>query len=89
MYGLCTSLDQDFSVLSFASCTDATAMFRGVTLSTSTYDAMLISINGETLQNTVIFDAGNSQYSAGTAAAARANIISTYSWTILDGGQAP
>jgi surface protein len=89
MYGGCVNLDQDFSVLSFASATDCTAMFSGVTLSTSTYDAMLISIDGETLQSSVLFDAGNSKYSAGAAATARSNIISGDSWTILDGGQAP
>lgn len=39
------------------------------------------------LTDAVPFNAGNSQYSVNVAAA-RSNIISTYNWTITDGGPA-
>jgi hypothetical protein len=39
------------------------------------------------LRNSVSFNAGTAQYSAGAPATARANIISTYTWTITDGGE--
>jgi hypothetical protein len=62
-------------------------MFSGVTLSTNNYDGMLVSWSQLSLQSSVVFNAGNSQYSAGTAGTARQLIIDTFGWTITDGGQ--
>ena len=56
-------------------------------LSIANYNATLISWESQSLQSNVTAAFGNSQYSAfGTAANARASIISNYSWTITDGG---
>jgi surface protein len=65
----------------------ANFMFNNVLLSTANYDSLLIGWNAQTLQNNVQFSGGFSKYSAGAAATARANIVSTYNWTIIDGGQ--
>jgi hypothetical protein len=61
-------------------------MFKGITLSTANYDALLIGWDALELQNNVNFHAGYSAYSSTAAITARANIISTDSWTITDGG---
>jgi hypothetical protein len=86
MYGRCTSLDQDFSVLSFASATDCTAMFRFVPFSTANYDALWNKIGSETLQNGVIFEGGNGKLSLGDPATARYNAETDDSWTVIDSG---
>jgi hypothetical protein len=64
-------------------------MFYDVTLSTSNYDAMLVSWSQLPPYNGVVFDAGSSQYSDGSAAIARQLLIDTFGWTIIDGGQVP
>jgi outer membrane autotransporter protein len=64
-----------------------TDIFYGVTLSTPNYDALLIGWDALELQNNVTFNGGNSKYTTGSVASiARANIISTDSWTFTDGG---
>jgi hypothetical protein len=71
-----------------ANVTDMTTMFSGTALSTVNYDALLNGWNAlPSLQSSVVFSAGSTKYSA-AAAAARAAIISTYGWTITDGGPA-
>jgi hypothetical protein len=65
-------------------------MFTGALLSTANYDALLIgwatiSPNENPLKPNVVFSGGNSKYCNGVIA--RASIISTYGWTITDGGQ--
>jgi hypothetical protein len=64
-------------------------MFSNAGLSTANYDALLIgwstiSPNETPLKPNVTFSGGNSKYCNG--ATARASIISTYGWTITDGG---
>ena len=56
-------------------------------MSVANYSTLLISIASQTLNANVLFDAGDTQYSAGAAATARATIVST-PWTVTDGGQA-
>jgi hypothetical protein len=80
--------DHDFSGYDFSNVTTATGMLNNAGLSTANLDALYISLNSQILQSGVSFSAGTTQYSAGAPAAARANIISTYGWTITDGGQA-
>ncbi|NVM36899.1 MAG: DUF285 domain-containing protein [Candidatus Lokiarchaeota archaeon] len=83
-----SSFDQDISNWDVSNVTNMTGMFSlGAGLSTVNYDQLLIGWEQLTLQDGVPFSGGESQYSAGTAATARASIISTYSWTITDGGQ--
>ena len=82
-----TSFDQDLSNWNVSSVVDMEGMFDEITLSTANYDALLIGWAGQTVQNGVTFSGGNSTYSPGAAADARAKLIDTYSWTITDGGE--
>lgn len=54
----------------------------------SDYSNALVAWSNLPLQPNVTFHGGNSKYSAGAAATARQYIISTYNWTITDGGLA-
>jgi len=81
------SFDQDISSWDVSNVTAMTSMFTGVTLSTANYSAILISWEGQSVQNDVTFDAGNSKYSSGAAATARQALIDDHTWTISDGGQ--
>lgn len=87
MFYSAVSFDQNLGSWNVSKVVDMLNMFAGVTLSTANYDALLIGWSALTLQNGVTFDAGNSKYSSGAAANARAYIISTFGWTINDGGQ--
>ena len=84
-----TSFDQDLSSWNVESAQNMAQMFEGVTLSTSNYDALLVSWASQSLQSGVVFDGGNSKYTGtfgSEPSASRAKMIDTYSWTITDGG---
>ena len=81
------SFDQNLGGWDVSNVSNMTDMFKWVTLSTANYDALLIGWSALTLQNGVNFHGGDSKYSAGAAATARAYIINTFGWTITDGGQ--
>jgi surface protein len=66
--------------------TDMQGMFTGVTLSTSSYDGILMGWVLQGLQPNITFDGHNSQYCLG--ATARQSIIDTYGWVMNDGGLA-
>jgi len=63
---------------------------NGTSIPTARYDALLINWDAQDpLDNMNVVRFGSSTYTAGgTAAAARANLISTDGWTIQDGGTA-
>ena len=63
---------------------DMTSMLIGSGITTPNLDAIYIGWNSlPSLQNNVPFGA-SAQYSAGTAATARAIIIANFNWTIVD-----
>jgi len=94
-----TSINQNLSSWDITSVTLADNFMNNViTLSTANYDALLIGWEA-TLQGTypagagytatISVNFGGSTYTAGGAAAtARASLVSTFGWTITDGGTA-
>jgi surface protein len=74
---------EDFNV---ALVTNMTDFLFGVTLPTAQYSELLVNYEAQAVQNNVAFHGGNSQYSAGAAATAHANLIADHTWTITDGG---
>jgi surface protein len=86
MFQYAGAFNQDIGSWNIGAVTEATDMFYGVTLSTANYDALLQGWDTQTLQSSVPFSGGNSQYCAGKAA--RAHMISADGWTITDGGAA-
>ena len=85
-----TAFNQPIGSWNVSNVTNMNQMFTGAQLSISNYDTLLIgwstiSPNETPLKPNVPFWGGNSKYCNG--ATARASIISTYGWTITDGGQ--
>lgn len=83
----CFDLDQSFASWDMTSATSVSRMFRSTTLSTANYDATLIGWASQSLNGGLSIDFGSATYTAGGAAEqARNKLISTYGWTIVDGG---
>ena len=79
------AFDQDLGSWNVSHVGEMSGMFRFITLSTENYDSLLNGWNSITLHEIVDFDGGYSTYCF--AETARANIITTYHWTITDGGK--
>ena len=88
MFSGANSFNQPLGNWNVSSVTNMTNMFTGVTLSTLNYDNLLIGWSQLSLQYGVTFHGGNSKYSI-VAEGARQFIITTFSWTIYDGGLDP
>ncbi|WP_430966772.1 BspA family leucine-rich repeat surface protein [Spongiimicrobium sp. 2-473A-2-J] len=86
MFYMATSFDRNIGNWNVTSVASMDFMFLGVTLSTPNYNALLTGWEAQAVQNNVTFHGGNSSYSPGSAAAARARLINNYNWTITDGG---
>tara|TARA_R110002020_G_C16301409_1_gene773147 strand:- start:1823 stop:3463 length:1641 start_codon:yes stop_codon:yes gene_type:complete len=87
-----TAINQDFSTWDISNATSLWLMFDNVTtLSTANYDAMLIAWEalGPPINLSTHF--GTTQYTKAPSAAAtaHASLLSTYNWTIIDGGPTP
>ncbi|MBW8182348.1 BspA family leucine-rich repeat surface protein [Shewanella nanhaiensis] len=85
MFQRALSANPDVSNWDVSNVTQMSSMFSEVTLTTANYDALLTAWNGQTLQNGVSFDGGNSKYCSGESA--RDNLIASDSWVITDGGK--
>jgi surface protein len=87
MFSGATSFDQNIGGWDITTLEDATDMFDSVTLSTANYDALLVGWQSQSHPNGIEFSAGNSTYTANSAAsAARDDLTNNHSWTITDGG---
>ena len=86
MFEFATAFNRDLGSWDVTALSDASNMFRGVTLSTANYDSLLVGWNDQELQEAVTLDAGNSKHCSDEAVAARANMIAENFWTIIDGG---
>ncbi len=87
MFDNSRSFDQDLSQWNVSQVSAMDNMFRGVKLSTFNYDALLTQWSSLILQSNVIFDGGNSTFSAAVSVA-KDVIINDFNWVISDGGQA-
>jgi surface protein len=82
-----STFDQSLANWDITSLTNGASMFNTSGLSTANYDATLIGWAAQGITNAVSIDFGSSQYTLGGAAeAARNTLVSTYGWTIVDGG---
>tara|TARA_B110000902_G_C14087202_1_gene505437 strand:+ start:84 stop:785 length:702 start_codon:yes stop_codon:yes gene_type:complete len=91
-----SSFSQDVSSWNVIKLTTADNFFSNSNLSTLNYDLMLIGWeanlqtqfpNGTGYSNTANVGFGNAKYTGGgSAASARASLISNFNWTITDGG---
>jgi hypothetical protein len=67
--------------------TAANAAFASTNISTVNYDLLLVSWEAQAPPNAVSINFGSANYTIGSAAeAARTSLITTYGWTITDGG---
>jgi len=80
--------DYDLSGWDVTSVTNATNFLaNGGNLSTSNYDALLISWGAQAVNSGINIHFGDSQYTlGGSAETARNTLINTHGWTITDGG---
>ena len=82
-----STFDQSLANWDITSLTNGASMFTSSGLSTANYDATLIGWAAQSITNAVSIDFGSSQFTSGGAAeAARNTLVSTYGWTIIDGG---
>jgi hypothetical protein len=86
-FNYATAFEQNLGGWNIGVCTEFANFLGGVTLTTANYDALLIGWAGQSVQASQSPHFGGSTYTGGgTAAAARASLISDDSWTITDGG---
>ena len=87
MFNGASAFDQDLGDWQISSITTLSGFLSGGGLSTSNYDSTLIGWASQTPPSNISCSFGNSQYTIGGAGeTAREELISTYNWSITDGG---
>ena len=76
--------DSNLSGWDFSAVTHASSILKSTAFTRTNYDALLLSLSQQTLNNEVEFGVHGVNYC--TSAAERQSIIDTFSWTITDGG---
>ncbi|MFA8450967.1 MAG: BspA family leucine-rich repeat surface protein [Bacteroidales bacterium] len=87
MFNTALAFNQNISSWDVSKVTDMTNMFLQISISSKTYNEMLIAWSKLNLQSDVSFNAGNTYYSSDEAEVARKKIIDTYNWNITDLGK--
>ncbi len=85
MFKNAAAFDQNIGAWDMTNVSNLLLFSTGSGLSRTNYDAMLNAWSQQTLLSGETIDIGTTQYST-LSASARASIISTYAWTINDGG---
>ena len=88
MFNGASEFNQDLSAWNISSLTGAADMLTGTNISQENYERLLIGWESQTpsIQNGVTLSDVPASYGNGKAKAARANLITNYSWTISDNG---
>lgn len=81
-----TLADPNTSGWDWSQVTNADAIMEDSGFTTASYDILLVSLDAQTLQPSVIFGVGNVCYSAGGPETARDNLITQDFWLISDDG---
>lgn len=82
-----TAMDQDLSSSDFSGVTSAISFADGTTMSTANYDALLNSLDSQSLNNSVSIGFGSATYTGlSDAGVAHTKLVNELSWTITDGG---
>lgn len=85
MFEYASAFNQNIGLWNVSKLKIASGMFKGATLSTVNYDALLDGWAAQTRQRRVPFDGGGSHYCNGETA--RAHLITSTRWDITDGGK--
>lgn len=81
------SFNQNLGNWNVSNVTSINSFLRGSELSTANYDSLLIGWSALTLQPNLSFHAGNSKFCTSTSE--KQSIITSFVWTIIDGGISP
>jgi len=86
MFRYATKFDQNLAAWDILSVTDMSNMFDGLGLSTSNYDAILLSWSQKDVPQNITFHAGYSKYSTNAKSARNDVLVKEKNWNIRDGG---